>query len=202
MSRTANNKRPAGNSKAAAAERERLFVEGLFANRMNGTKAAIAAGFSERTAAQKAQQLLTRPSVKIMLRERQDAMAKRFDLTSESVIAELSKIVHADPRKLFGEDGRMIHPKEWPDDMAGVVASLEVVEEFEGHGQDRKLIGYTKKIKLWDKNSAIEKAMKHLGLFAEDNKQRASALSELPREMVKAIVDRLKQLNGQSPRLD
>lgn len=202
MSRTANNKRPAGNSKAAAAERERLFVEGLFANNMNGTKAAIAAGFSARTAGQKAQQLLCRPSVQMMLRERQAAMAKRFELTSESVIAELSKIVHADPRRLFGEDGRMIHPKEWPDDMAGVVASLEVVEEFEGHGQERKLIGYTKKIKLWDKNSAIEKAMKHLGLFAEDNKQRASALSELPRDMVKAIVERLKQLNGQLPRLD
>lgn len=202
MSKTANNKRPAGNSRAAAAEREKLFIQAYVANRKNGTKAAIVAGFSEKTAAQMAQQILARPRVQLALREYQDALAKKFELTTESVIAELSKIVHADPRRLFGEDGRMIHPKEWPDDMAGCIASLDVVEEFDGTGKDRKLIGYTKKIKLWDKNSAIEKAMKHLGLFAEDNKQRANALSELPRDMVKAIVERLKQLNGKHPRLD
>lgn len=202
MSKTVDRKKPAGNSRQAAAERERVFVSAYIANGGNGTQAAIAAGYSERTAAQMAPQVLARPAVKLALREHQDRLAMKHDLTAESVIAELSKIVHADLRRLFGEDGRMIHPKEWPDDMAGVVASLEVTEEFEGVGRDRKFIGYTKKVKLWDKNSAIEKAMKHLGLFAEDNKQRASALSELPREMVKAIVERLKQLNGKQPRLD
>lgn len=50
-------------------------------------------------------------------------------------------------------------------------------------------------MKLWDKNSAIEKAMKHLGLFAEDNKQRAGALADLPRPLVKAIIERLQQMN-------
>lgn len=37
--------------------------------------------------------------------------------------------------------------------------------------------------------------MKHLGLFAEDNKQRAGALADLPRPLVKAIIERLQQMN-------
>jgi phage terminase small subunit len=143
--------------------------------------------------------------IKEEISKRQAHLAVKHELTTDSVIAELSKIVHADPRKLFAEDGRMLHPKDWPDEMAGAVASLEVVEEFENDGDgEKKLIGYTKKLKLWDKNSGIDKAMKHLGLFEADNKQRAGALSELPREMVKAIADRLKQLNaeyGKSARL-
>jgi hypothetical protein len=38
-------------------------------------------------------------------------------------------------------------------------------------GKDRRLIGYTKKLKLWDKNAALDKAAKHLGLYERDNAQ-------------------------------
>jgi phage terminase small subunit len=36
---------------------------------------------------------------------------------------------------------------------------------------DGAVVGQVKKVKLWDKNSALEKAMKHLGLFEKDNSQ-------------------------------
>jgi hypothetical protein len=80
--------------------------------------------------------------------------------------------------------------------MAGAVASIEVDELFDGKGKGRKFIGYTKKVKFWDKNSGIEKAMKHLGLFAEDNKQRMGALANLPRDVLQAIVERLQGASG------
>ena len=38
---------------------------------------------------------------------------------------------------------------------AAAVSSVEVREEFEGQGESRKLVGYTKKIK-WDKTAAIK----------------------------------------------
>lgn len=193
-----------GCSRVVSAERERLFVSAMIANGGNKTKAAITAGYSERTAGQIGSELSRRPAVIKLLNEQRDAKAHQFDLTTDSVIAELSKIVHADPRKLFGEDGRMLPPSQWPDEMAGAIASVEVEELFDGTGKDRKWTGYTKKVKLWDKNSGIDKAMKHLGLFEADNKQKNGALADLPRDMVKAIVERLKQLNrehGASARL-
>ncbi|NYT79315.1 hypothetical protein H0A71_20260 [Alcaligenaceae bacterium] len=33
--------------------------------------------------------------------------------------------------------------------------------------------------KFWDKNSALEKAARHLGLYETDNRQRADALGDL-----------------------
>lgn len=168
-----------GRSAAAMAERERLFIEAYIANGGDGAKAARAAGYASSGAKARAQTLLKRPNVVKSLAERRAKLARKFELTSEAVIAELSKIVHADPRRLFGDDGKMLPMQDWPDDMAAVVASVETDELFEGKGKDRKFIGYTKKVRFWDKNSAIEKAMKHLGLYEKDNRQKASALAEV-----------------------
>jgi hypothetical protein len=73
--------------------------------------------------------------------------------------------------------GCMKDPREWDDATAAAVASIEIVEEFSGTGADRKLVGHTKKVKLWDKNAALEKALKHLGLYERDNTQRSENLS-------------------------
>jgi len=182
-------------SAIVAAERKRLFIEAYIANGGRGDLAAISAGYVAHSARRQAVRLLAMPDVREALRERQDRLAKKHELTTESVISELSKIVHADPRRMFAANGTILPVKEWPDDVAGMVASIEVDELFDGSGRDRIWTGYTKKVKLWDKNSAIEKAMKHLGLFAEDNKQRAGALADLPRPLVKAIIERLQQMN-------
>ena len=37
--------------------------------------------------------------------------------------------------------------------------------------------GRLTRIRLWDKNAALEKAMKHLGLYNRDNTQRSENLS-------------------------
>ena len=37
--------------------------------------------------------------------------------------------------------------------------------------------GRLTRIRLWDKNAALEKAMKHLGLYGRDNSQRSENLS-------------------------
>lgn len=182
-------------SRASVAEREAVFIEAYIANGGNGTQAAREAGYAESGARRSAFKLLQRPAVIKALSARREKLARTYELTTESVIAELSKIVHADPRRMFAENGTLLPVKEWPDDVAGMVASIEVDETFKGDGKEKVWTGYTKKVKLWDKNSGIDKAMKHLGLFAEDNRQRAGALADLPRPMIKAIIERLQQMN-------
>lgn len=56
-----------------------------------------------------------------------------------------------------------------------------MTEEFEGSGEDRKFVGYTKKYKIADKNTALEKLAKHLGLYEKDNTQKTNPLAELIR---------------------
>jgi phage terminase small subunit len=184
----------AGTSKAASAVRRTKFIEAFIANGENGTDAAIVAGFSKKTAYSIASRLLKDVEVQQEIDARRAVLADKFALRTEDVVRELAKIVYADPRKAFGKDGNLLPVSEWPDEVAAMVASVETEELFEGQGPGRKHIGYTKKIKLWDKNSAIDKAMKHLGLFKEDNEQRGGAVTGLPREMMKLIVERLREL--------
>lgn len=85
----------------------------------------------------------------------------------ETLFAELRKIAASDLREIMGEDGRIKDPSEWPESIASVVSSFEVVEEFEGSGRNKTKVGYCKKIKLWNKEKAIEMLGKHLRLFVD-----------------------------------
>lgn len=194
--KVARKRLSAGGSEYALTVREAAFVEAYLSNNMNGTQAAIKAGYSPVNAKRRAVTMLAKPTVQKVLRDRQDQLAKKHRMTTDSVMSELSKIVHSDLRKLFDANGALLPIHDWPDDMAGAVASIEVEELFEGSGENRRQIGFTKKVKCWDKNSAIEKAMKHLGLFAEDNRQKLGALAELPRDVLQAMVAHLQQHVG------
>ena len=97
-------------------------------------------------------------------------------LSIERTLREVSRLAYFDPRKLYRADGTVKRPDEWDDDTAAAVGGVDVVESFEtveaedGDGTTRVPV-HTKKYKIWDKNAALEKAMKHLGLFEKDNAQ-------------------------------
>jgi hypothetical protein len=63
--------------------------------------------------------------------------------------------------------GALRNIAELSDDEAAALAAVEVSEIFEGRGEDRRLIGYMRKVRFWDKRAALELAMHHLGLLKE-----------------------------------
>lgn len=174
---TAKRKKPvkAGTSKEAAAQRKALFVQAMIANGGNGTQAAIAAGFSAKTARQAASRLLTDAAISQQIAESRASVIEKMELTTERTLREIARLAYVDPRKFFHADGRPKEITELDDDTAAALAVMEVTEEWDGQGKDRRLIGHTKKYKLADKNAALEKAMKHLGQYQKDNKQAGEA---------------------------
>lgn len=178
-----------GTGGAAYEERKKRFIELYIANGGNATKAAIDVGFSAKSAGAQASRLLKDINVFAELKKRQTELAQTYKLDSESVLEQLAKIVYADPRKCFGPDGCLLPVSEWPDEVAAMVSSVEVDALYEGHGEDRRQIGVTQKVKFWDKNSAIEKAMKHLGQFEKDNKQK-HPVTEMSMEQLEAFIAR------------
>lgn len=165
-----------GGSRAGAAARRDLFVQHYIANGGNATQAAISAGYAPKSAKQTGHEVLTHPDVTANITEHRNRLREKTGLTTERVAQELAKLVFSDPRKLVDEEGRIRPLHELEDEVAGSLASIEVFEEFEGRGDQRVKIGETKKVKLWDKNAAIEKAMKHLGMFEQDNTQKQPIL--------------------------
>lgn len=111
----------------------------------------------------------------------QQALAKvqrDTGITLERTLREVARLAFFDARKLFNESGRPLSIIDLDDDTAAAVAGLDVLEEFEGSGADRVLIGHVKKWKIADKKGALDMLMKHLGAYIEDNKQRQTGLPE------------------------
>lgn len=116
--------------------------------------------------------MASKPKVARRIKEIQAERAERLAVTKERVINEIARLALFDPRSLFDDKGVPLPIQELPGDAAAAIAGLEVLETFEGSGDDRTFIGYTKKYKLADKNAALEKLAKHLGLYEQDNKQK------------------------------
>lgn len=134
---------------------------------LNGTQAAIRAGYSRKTAGVQAGAILKRPDVKARVEELKAERAKRCGVEADAVLLELAKIAFSDPRQLFDGSGSILSIQDLDDKTARAVASVEVEELFEGRGEDRSKIGVAKKIRLWDKPKALELLAKHLGLLVE-----------------------------------
>lgn len=153
--------------------RIRNFIENYIATG-NAKDSAIAAGYSPKSAAAIGCQLAKRPDVVQAMKARQEVLARKFELQTDDVLRELSAIVHFDPRRLFDEVGGLIRIKDLPEDVAKAIAGIDVAIKMEGKDVIRVM-----KLRFADKNAAIEKAMKHLGLFERDNKQQTNAMTEL-----------------------
>ena len=142
------------------------FVEEYLID-LNATQAAIRAGYSERTAKQQGQRLLTNVDVAAAVSAGQKARSARTEITQDRVLEELAKIGFSDLRKVFTPAGGILDPQDWDDETAGAISSLEVVRRHQGDKDEdgNNLVEYTHKIKVWDKLSALEKLGKHLGMF-------------------------------------
>jgi phage terminase small subunit len=134
---------------------------------LNGTEAAIRAGYSRRSAKAQASQLLAHPEVQAAVSEGQASRSARTGVTADTVLHHLDEARTADLADLYDDDGNLKPIREWPLIWRqGLVAGLEVEELFEGRGEDREHIGRLRKVKLTDRTRIIELIGKHVGVRA------------------------------------
>ncbi len=173
-----------GQNKATTEQRFKLFAEAYLSNNGNATHAALAAGFSPKTAASQGSRLLKNVKVKQYLDSRRAEVLTKVGLTTERTLLEVARLAYSDLRKLYHPDGRLKAVHELDDDAAATIASLEVDEITVGEN----VIGVTKKLKQWDKGQALDKAMKHLGLYEKDNEQPNAGLAEAIKDSGMALL--------------
>jgi phage terminase small subunit len=127
--------------------------------------------------------LLQNPKVAKRVRAIRDQITERLLMTKADVIAETTKLATFDVRRLFDAEGAPIPFHELDADTAACIVGIEVLEEFEGQGKDRKFIGFTKKYKVADKKGALDMLAKHHGIYEKDNEQKLNPLVELLKGM-------------------
>lgn len=183
----------------ALEEKQKAFCREYLVD-LNGTQAAIRAGYSKKAAKEQASRLLTKANIQAEIKLLVDAAAKRNDITVDRVLTELARVAFGDPRKFF--DGQALKDmKDLSDDDAAALSSIEVFEEFEGFGEERRMIGYTKKIKFWDKVSALEKIARYLKMLRTDVDITTGGekLNSVPPQIQEASVEELSRLLHAKP---
>lgn len=147
-------------------EKQEIFVREYLVD-LNATQAAMRAGYSERTAHSQGQRLLKHVEVAAAIAAAQDKRAERVAFDADRVLLEIGRIATSDLRRAFNDDGGLKNPSAWDDDTAAAISSVKVVtRRAPGGGEDAE-VEYVTELKLWDKNSALDKAGKHLGMFRE-----------------------------------
>ena len=105
---------------------------------------------------------------------------KAMEISIEKIMRENAWLAFSDVRMLFDADGHIKPTEQWPDELAHAVQSIEVQEI--GGGDSPAVV--VKKVKFWDKGSALDRLFKHAGLYAKDNEQKMSSVTKMLEEIV------------------
>lgn len=147
-------------------DKQKRFVEEYLID-LNATQAAARAGYSEKTAYSQGQRLLKNVEVQTDIQRLQAERSERTGITADRVVEEIAKHAFLNPKAFFNNDGSLKNIHDISDEAVVALTGLDIFEEFDGVGEDRTLIGYTKKLKFTDKLKALEQLGKYLGLFSE-----------------------------------
>lgn len=179
----------AGTSREAAQARKRLFVDAYIANGGNATEAAKSAGYSEKTARQQGSRLLSDVDISKAVAQRSKKLANKYELTAELVTKTIVQELSFDPAKLYDANGDLKAVADLDEDTRMALTSIE----FEQHGSPEAPV-FVRKVKWAQRHGARDHAMKHLGMFLEDNKQKRG-VEEMPDEALdKLIAAKAKEL--------
>lgn len=131
--------------------KEEIFCQ-AFATCFNGTKSAIRAKYSKRTATSIASKLLTKPHIIERIEILNKRTIDKLELTRDKVTREIAKIGFSNIKDFVDDDGNVKPIGDLADDHAAVISSIDVDSIFDKRGIAR---GTVKKMKLYDKMKAL-----------------------------------------------
>lgn len=146
--------------------KQRRFVDEYLID-LNATQAAIRAGYSERSARQHADAMLSRPHIAAAVAEAQATRSKRIEVDIDYVVKRMVEIDRMDVLDIMTDQMNLKPVSEWPLVWRQYLSGFDLAEMFEGSGQDRDMVGILKKIKWPDKTKNLELLGRHLGMFKE-----------------------------------
>ncbi len=150
--------------------KQKRFVEEYLADKeLNATKAAINAGYSEKTARQQGARLLTNVDIQNAIQEAQNKRSERVEITQDDVLKELIKLGFSnmlDYVQVSSDGLAYVDLSTLTREQAAAIQEITVDEYTEGKGEGARDVKKVK-VKLADKKSALELIGKHLTMFKD-----------------------------------
>lgn len=138
----------------------------------NGTQAAIRAGYSKAAARSTASEFLTNPNIQLYISDLQEQIRARTKISADMVVEELQSLAMWNIKD-FISDGNMVKDLSKMDRKTlRPVIGIKTTTKWEMEG--KKLVPVTTtEVRFADKRGAQESLGRHLGIFKDDNEQKA-----------------------------
>lgn len=164
--------------------KQQRFVEEYLID-LNGTQAAMRAGYAAGSADVTASNLLGNHKIQAELDKLKSKRSEETQIDAAWVLRRLAAEAEADIADLYGEDGQLLPVKEWPKIWRqGLVAGIDV-EEIHVEGVK---MGEVKKIRVSDRVKRLELIGKHV---------RVNAFQEvIQHKGLEGLADRLDRARG------
>ena len=177
-------KKPEVTAETPLTFREKRFIDAFFMSEppFNGAAAARKAGFSEKSCAVQAYNLLIKYNVKAEIEKRQAEIERLSQVTREQWLKKGARFYHADMRKIVDGQGHVLDIPEWGDNEAAMIAGVKITEQFtQVETKDGKKraehTGYVKEFKYVDPMKAHEYFGKISGFITDDTPEDDSLKS-------------------------
>lgn len=144
----------------ALSKKQKTFCDEYLID-LNGTQAAIRAGYSPKTANEQASRLLANVNIRTYIDKAIAERSKRTGINADVVVRELARVAFLNPRKLIDLKHGTVLPDASDDDLA----AIQYVKTKTYKSEQGEII--ETEIRFNDKNRALELLGKHLGLFKE-----------------------------------
>jgi phage terminase small subunit len=155
---------------------------------LNGTRAAIRAGYSKKGAHVQAAQLLSNPNVSTRLQELKAQRSQRTQIDADWVLRRLEQDSAADIADLYDEEGKLKAVKDWPKAFrTGLVAGVETAQIGEGG------VITVKKVKLADRARYLEMIGRHIDVGAFKDKLEVDVVDSLAARLERVRAKRAQR---------
>jgi phage terminase small subunit len=149
---------------------ETLFCYEYIAKKFNGTQAAIAAGYSKKSAGELASRMLRKVNIQAKIKDLTQQLLKKERVSAADVINELALLGLADVSKIAEFDGQKVQFKSFKD-MGKQSRTIQYIEATSTPaGRDKKgnaIIEQKVRLKFHDKKGSLELLGRHMELFTE-----------------------------------
>lgn len=150
----------------------------------NGKQAAIRAGYAPHSAEVTGSRLLRNAKVKARIADLQAKRAKRVGLEADQVLEVLGRVIESniDDYTVVDEEtgGLIVDFRGTTRNQKGMVQKVKSKANIVPGSEDgeRRVVVVETEFTLVDKLAAIDKVMRHLGMFEADNRQQGKEVAE------------------------
>lgn len=180
-------------------QRQEMFCREYIKD-LNGTQAAIRAGYSPRTADRMAYELLKKPEIQAFVLQSKAERVEEVKVDANYVLKRLIEIDEMDVADILDDGGDFLPIRKWPKTWRTTLSGLDIAIINSG---DTETI--LKKIKWPDKVKNLELLGKHIGVgaFTEKVDHTSSDGSMSPAKPTRAeILEAQKAIGGELDGLD